>query len=174
MAFLIESVCGLTIQFSSMEPGMHSKFLINVVQMPWPEFCWWTKMNNSIKRIFLFYICSPTSEDKNLSKLNISVYEYTQNLFIYFSFWSMNKKTQKKSIYILFQIPMMISGSEMSYFNWIAQMGVMSLNKNFPLGKLPSDSWFLKHKQDKSRWWLPSPNKYKWHSCLLGAILIQP
>lgn len=55
---------------------------------------------------------------------------YKIYLFI-FSFWSMNKKTQKKSIYILFQIPMMISGSEMSYFNWIAQMGNDSLNKNF-------------------------------------------
>lgn len=109
---------------------MHSKCLVNVGQGPLARVLLVNKMNNSIKRIFLFIFCSPTSEDKNLSKLNILVYEYIQNLFI-FSFWSMNKETQKKSIYILFQIPMMLSGSEMSYFNRIARMGHNSLNKNF-------------------------------------------
>lgn len=50
---------------------------------------------------------------------------------INFSFWWTNKESQKKQIYILFQIPMMLPGSEMLCFSKMGWTEDDSLIKNF-------------------------------------------
>lgn len=50
---------------------------------------------------------------------------------INFSFWWTNKESQKKQIYILFQIPMTLPGSEMLCFNKMGWTEDDSLIKNF-------------------------------------------
>lgn len=107
---------------------MGSNCAVNVGHSPLAGVPSVNKMYNSIKRFLLIYILLSHFWGHRFLKSHILIHVYIQ---INFSFWSINKKTQKTQIFILFQIPMMHPGSKRLCFKKMVWTEDDSWVKNF-------------------------------------------